>query len=478
MPSLILTASKGIIRDTPARLLPEGFASDGRHVRFEDGVCRKMPGWAKFLPTQYPERVTGLHTFTDLNGVVRLIAGTKSSLYVIEGDSSTPVGTGYAGTEDIPWTFASFGEHILASNGINEPQAILPPYTAAINIGDVPTLSGYPAVTTPKGAVIRTFQRHAFLLNNVAEAGETYPFRVQWSNIDDYTDWVPVAANEAGLIDLFESATPVVGAETIADMLAVYTRSQIHLFSYIGGTYVFHRRLAASSAGLWYRRLIASVENVHCFMSPDDFYMFDGATVTRIGEPVNRAIYNRLTSGRQNRGFAFAVPDKNEAWFLLPVDGSQWPNLAIIFNYRLNSWSLTDLDASAGDAYVPGQYPVFADDDYYIQALGNTEDADGNPQTGYVDTVEFGLEQGRISLQELYPAIAGSVPVEIYVGQRDNPGDDVVWSSPYTFDPTSGEMVGVRHTARHFRLRFKTSALDSPFSLERVQVNYVEAGKR
>ena len=116
--------------------------------------------------------------------------------------------------------------------------------------------------------------------------------------------------------------------------------------------------------------------------------------------------------------------------------------------------------------------PVHGDEDWTL----SLERID--PKQGYVDTAEFGPEQGRITIQELYPAIDGDVSVNIYVGQRDNPGDDVTWSDPYTFDPTSGEVVNVRHTARHFRLRFETIALDSPFSLERCQVNYTEAGRR
>jgi hypothetical protein len=477
--SQIIVFSKGAMLDIPAGMVPQGYCSDARHISFEDGICRKMPGFSEFYGTADANYINGLYSFTATSGTVYVLAGTKTSMYKIVNGSATPLTISCSGadTETVtydatPWSFASFGSHILMTNGIDPVKKFISPYSALVNVGGSP----------PVANVVKVFQRHAFLLGM-----PTDPFTVRWSDIDDYENWSLsyslTAGYESGDLTLYESATPVVGGEGLGDIFCVYTGNQIHIFQYIGGAYIFNRRIASWDVGLWKKNLVATGEGIQAFMSRTNFYSFDGKTVNPIGDPINKTIFAELDTSHMSQAFAFPNKKRGEIWFCVPIlNGGGFPTLACVWNYRNGSWSFVDITgwAAATDRLVP-YYPLFSPSNKKIYNLGNTENADGIAITGYIDSPEFGgdMPNSYKHIQEIYPSVyTTGTSLKFSIGTRDSVNASITWTSDYTFTPSTDQKVDISASGKLWRVRTKTNGVNTPFTLERLTVNWVLGGDR
>ena len=498
-----LYLNKGVNRDSPPGALEDGFASDLRHMRFDDGVSFKMPGITKYIAAVGGSQINGLYSFADHAGVIHLLQGEVAEMNISAAAAAMAPFSGatntFTGALKNRWSFAAWGAAgasgltILMTNGVNKPQKLIHPYvTAGSDLTDMSADAACPAAA----GVVRVYQRHVFLLGDTANLN-----RVSWSDIDTYVIWTPTAANDAGSIDLYESKTPVVGGDTLKMMFVVYTGNQIHTFQYIGGTYVFARQIADYSTGLWSRDLLVSTEDAQFFMSPTNFYAFDGTRPQPIGKGIRKEVYKGIAhaiashSANIDFSFAFHVRDKGEVWFCVPTN-SAYPDLACVFNYWNGAWSLEDFAtgslACAGIDQSPQTYPLIALSDHGVYSLGSGENkalvaGDATAFTGYIDTPEFeGDEPEAVKhILKIVPDITATagINVGVRVGTRDTRNSAITWTpaladAATSFDPDVDKHIDVRVSGRLGRVRIETSALASPFQVNKVSIYYVQEGDR
>jgi len=491
-----LYLNKGVNRDAPPGALADGYASDLRHMRFDDDVSFKMPGIAAYFGTTAGAQINGLFAFADHAGLTHVLRGLIAKVSKIVSGTATDFTPAFTGALYDRWSFASWGSQVLMTNGINKVQRLVHPYAA----GDLADLTA--DANCPVAHTVRTYMRHAFLLDDT-----TNPFRVSWSDLDDPTDWTAVAGNDAGSIDLYESKTPVVGGDTLKSIFAVYTGNQIHVFQYVGGTYVFSRAIADYSTGLWSRGLLVATEDAHFFMSPTNFYAFDGNRPQPIGKGIRKEVYAAIGhaiashSALINYAFAFHVRGKGEVWFCVPTN-STYPDLAVIFNYWNGAWSLEDICADSSNPHTTGlacagidegptAYPLLALNDHMIYSLGSGENktlVGGEVAfTGYIDTPEFDDDDPESvkHIVKVVPDItaAGSHTIGFRIGARDTRNSAITWYPLLTdaalpFDQDADKHLDARSSGRLIRMRIETSALASPFQVNKVTIFYRTIGGR
>ncbi len=482
--------NKGVNRDAPPGALAEGVASGLRHMRFDDDVCFKMPGIAVYYGAPLGQtQINGLFSFTGSDGVVYVLVGSIGRIGKIAGASQTVLSGAYPPTGALydRWSFASWGNQVLLTNGVDSVKKFISPYSP----------DNYLPMTAdancPIAHTVRAYMRHVFLLDQ-----PSYPFRVSWSDVDDYTDWTAVAGNDAGSQDLYESKTAVVGGETFKSIFVVYTGSQIHTFQYVGGTYVFARQIAEFSTGLWSRGLLVNTEEAQFFMSPMNFHSFDGIKQQPIGKGIRKevfaGIYHAISSHSAliDYMFAFQVKDKNEVWFCVPTEHA-YPDLAVIFNYGNGAFSLEDFApyyAAAGVDQIPTANPLLALTDHSIYSLGSGENkslVDGEvAYTGYIDSPEFddGDPEAVKHILKIVPDITSvATTIGFRIGTRDTRNDTITWTpalgdAATSFDPNVDRHVDVRASGRLGRIRVETSALSSPFQVNKIEVYFVSVGGR
>src|SRR5512139_2154233 len=268
---LQIIMNKGVFIDPEPITVPSGYASDARHVRFQDNKAQKMPGWSAYYASAFSSTITGVHAF-DYGTTPYVIAGTGTKLSKIVSGVKTDFTPTYTGTIDYPWNFTHFGKILVCNNGKEEVLSSSPGYTTMASM--VVNTNKYIFCDT-----IRCFQRHLVAIKPLAGTSSVwssasiveadYPYTVAWSDIDVYDDWIPGTDDEAGSIVLYESGKPIVGGDCMRDVLVVYTGDQIHTFQYIGGTYIFSRRIISYKTGLWKKKLLATSDDYQFFMGRD-----------------------------------------------------------------------------------------------------------------------------------------------------------------------------------------------------------------
>lgn len=462
-----LTFGKGVTFDVLPSSLAEGFCSDARHVRFEDGLAQKMMGYSVYFNTADANYINGLWVFKGSDSNIYLMSGTKTTMSTIVSGSKTALDPTYTGrdtetvTDDAtPWSFANFGSVLLFTNGVDNPQNLVSPY-AHDSVSD---LTG-----APKGDVVRVFQRHAFILGQ-----SSYPQRVSWSDIDDYTDWTPTSSNEAGDYDLYDSKTRVVGGDGLASYFMVYSENMTFAFQYVGTPYIFATRIIDYNAGLWKKMLIANAQSAHYFMGKDNFYTTDGVTVKPIGDGVKKYIWSILNTSQMSRAFAFTNIQRGEAIFCVPTTaGTGIPDLACIYNYKAQAWTFDTISWFAATDRIPISYPLFSLDDKKIYALESTENAAGVAITGYVDSAEHGADDPEVmkEVNQLFPIVqTTAATLKFKIGFRANPNATVTWSSAFSFVPATDDKVDTRSAGSgyYWRVRVYTDGMDTPFMIGKV----------
>ena len=116
------------------------------------------------------------------------------------------------------------------------------------------------------------------------------------------------------------------------------------MLDYTGDALVWRRRTLSQNAGLISRDALVEVRGRHYYISNEDIIVFDGNQAQSL-------LHNRLRkrfAGSLNedaRNTAFAVHNKTmqEIWFCVAEAGFDKPNVAYVYNYLDNTWSLRDL---------------------------------------------------------------------------------------------------------------------------------------
>jgi hypothetical protein len=462
---IIITFTKGALRDYSSTGLSDGFVRDARHVYFEDGAVHKRNGISTYFNTEDVHYVNGLYRFKEGNTIYTL-SGTKTNMSKIVNGTKTLLKDNYNGfdtqdsfTDATPWSIVSFGNVILYTNGVDVLQKLVPSYTTVSECGGNP----------PLARVVKEFHRHVMLLGLTV-----HPRKIAWSDIDDYEMWTSTSTNEAGDYDFYSSDTPIISGETIGDFFGVYSEDKIYMMQYVGGTFVFSTRNVAQNMGLWKKMLLASIGDMHFFMSKENFYSFDGVNKpSPIGDGNKYDIFASINKDQISRGFAFPNTTKSEVWFVLPTGTNGYPNLACIFNYGNGTWTFEDLEMWSGIDSGQETYPLYsgADKKLYNINVGNNSD-DGSAITGTIETAEYhmGLPNIKKEVHEIYPICRStSTSLKIKVGYRNSINDAITWTPAKTFNPASDYKVDFRHEAsRYIRFKIYSDGVDTPFSLDQI----------
>lgn len=228
---------------------------------------------------------------------------------------------------------------------------------------------------------------------NTVESGTGYSSRVRWSNLAlansvpdswDATD----TTKSAGFNDLIEMKTPIMDGATLGTNFIIYSKDQVWLMEFTGGTFIFNFRKLFSDVGIINQNCAVEVEGKHFVFGDNDIYIHDTHTKQSIvDERVKQYIFTGLNTAKTDRCFVQANPDLEEVYFCY-VSGDDMAeytsgdrcNRAAVYNYKNNTWSFLDLpnissgthgsvSSSATYATSVGSYETIGGS-YYSQEAG------------------------------------------------------------------------------------------------------------
>jgi hypothetical protein len=200
-----------------------------------------------------------------------------------------------------------------------------------------------------------------------------------------------------------------------------------------------------------------------------------------------------------------------EVWFCVPEEGYDEPNMAYVFNYRDDTWSLRDLSTERTFSHACyGNQPtvISAWDDWEgvwanertTWATANRQAFDGvmigssGPDVYNIDTQnphEEGLttfiERTHLpivghddvsTITRLYPQIEGKTPIKMSVGSHHYAGDAARWAGDKRdFSPATQRKIDVRTTGELHSWRAEGPA-NGNFNISGVDVEWSPSGTR
>jgi hypothetical protein len=262
---------------------------------------------------------------------VSIFAGGATKLFKVSSTDLTmedvSKASGYTGINR--WKFVQFGNYALASNGSEKIQ-----YYDVNSSTDFADLAAA-APVAKYIAVVRDFVVGANI------GGGTYPSRVQWSDINDPTDWTAGAASQSDYQELPDGGdiTGITGGE----FGIVFLEKAIVRMSYIGSPLFFQFDTISRNVGCIEGGSIAQYGGISYFLSDDGFYSCNGQQVIGIGaEKVDRYFFGNANIGDIDSISAAIDPERNLViWNYTTVSGNR---ALLIYNFETQKWCEADTD--------------------------------------------------------------------------------------------------------------------------------------
>lgn len=499
-------AGLGIIRDQPGHVLPPGAWSDGRNVRFFDGYVGRLSGETSVMPTVAVAPIWLLPYFTA--STAWWIYAGAGAVYATDGTAHHDIsGATYGASLDNNWSGGMFNSVPVMNNPVDGPFYLSGPTPATQNLTALPNWT-YGSVTLMKCRVMRPFKNYLVALDVTKTVGGTstrYAQLVKWSHAADPGS-LPISWNEAdtrydtGEFPLADTDGAVLDCLPLRDLNVVYKNDSTYLMQWIGGAFVFRFSKAFSTFGMLADNCAANTpQGSHLVLAADDVVLHNGsAAESAVDKRMRRNLFSRISSTSYTNAFVAANVSAREIWVCIPESGATTPNLAYVWNWRDNTWTIRDLNSVAfatsgvgntgGDLTWNAQtgtwdaYTRFWDaptfnpsTPFFIGAHPSTTQLrqydtggtfNGTAYTSWVERTGIGVpikagEPPDISsvkfLRGLWPRIEGTNGgvVKVYVGTQFRADEAPTWQSPKNFTIGSSVKIDCRASGRMLALRFE-----------------------
>ena len=451
-------------------LLDNQFAAIAENVYPAPNSYLPFPGLVP-RTTALPAPAKGLTFARTSSGAYVIYAGTATHLYKWNGtawtDVSRAVGGAYNVADDALWSFAQFGDVLVAVHPGDEPQK------AAVTAGTAfEALGGNPPNATSVAVVGDFLVLSGLTTNNRV---------IKWSGINNIEQWT--VGLELSDEQEFPDGGPVIGVAGGESGFVVQDRS-LRTMQFLPGQtdVIFSFSRIEREKGCMATYGFVFTRGVLFLLSEDGFYGI-GAQNPSIGDHiVNQWFLDHSDPERRHMTLSFADPRKPHVmWAFYSSGTSTIYDRIIIYDWSLNRWSYStqaaqmwgtlasaqidldtddpadpadpDLDSASpsldSHAYIGGR-PVPA----AIDVNGRLGFLDGDPLAATIETAEGHLSQGqRTFVTAAYPLV-DAAPVTVTLGQRERLQDGVSWGNPIGIEVTGS--AAMHSSARLYRFRVQT----------------------
>jgi hypothetical protein len=256
----------------------------GSYKTYQAGAAQNISNGA-FDEATYGITLTG-EILKRTDGTARMLAGTTTRLMECTGSAWVDVslgGANYSTAEN--WSFTTFGDHVIACSKANNPQLSTAKADVFADLGGGP----------PKASVCTT-QRNFVILGDCNDGSNDLGDQVWWSALGNDASWTASASTQAGNLRLRDTPGKITALVNMRDAVAVYKEDSLYLLDYQGSPLLWTARLISDKVGCAGMHGIAVVNGIHYFLHRTGLHRFDGASVTNIGMPVYRYLFDKMGS--------------------------------------------------------------------------------------------------------------------------------------------------------------------------------------
>ena len=243
---------------------------------------------------------------------------------------------GYTGTST--WNFALFGAEVLATN-----------HTAKVQRWTIGSSTAFADLATAAPiAKFVTVVRDFVVCANIGSTAN----KVQWSDINDATDWVSGTTSQSDF-QIMPDGGNITGI-TGGEFGIVFLEKAIARMSYTGSPLFFQFDTISRGLGCIAGGSIAQYGGLSFFLSDDGFYQTDGQSVTGIGnEKIDKYFFDDVLLESIDSMSSSADPKRKiVVWNYANNSGGR---SILIYNWQLQRWSRASTAATVvGDIATAG----------------------------------------------------------------------------------------------------------------------------
>lgn len=494
----ILAPDLGLITGTPDLSVPDRGWTAVKNGRFRVGRADKVPGYVLAQAAALDGPVQGLYDYNTTAGFQAWIAVTKAKCWKKEVTDAAFVditgGTPLTGQDDDWVDFTNFKDVLVFTNG----RDVIKKWTGS---GNIASLAGSP----PKAKRITTFQNHVMLGWVDPFEVTPRPQRIQWSDLGLHETW---SGGEAGSLDLVDEPYGILEIMPLRDSMIAYKEDAGYLVDYTGFPFTMQTRRLFTGTGPIAARIVVPVRDAHYFVAHDRMvYKVTLSGPEPVGQAVRFGILDELNHARRGRSFGYLNDAENEINFVIPRSGSDFPDLAYIYEYLEQKWGRRDLGSASNGATAAStlgakQLSSLTWDevasswdaqtitwDSFASAAGANIPLHGD-RNGFVYkhtagevnangvAIDWEIDSRMHDLQEptkkkrlqrihlTYESAAGTT-LSVYVLTTEAPGVAPTVNGPFdiVLDGSGDQWVDINLTAKYFQFRFKNASLGQPATL-------------
>ena len=235
------------------------------------------------------------------------------------------------------WNFTQFGNTIICANNVNKLQA----YT----LGSSSTFDDLSA-DAPVAEYVTVVRD--FVVASSLDSGSNSN-KVQWSNINDETNWTTGAASQSDYQIISDGGN--IHGMTGGEVGLIFLDRAIVRMSYIGSPLFFQFDTISRGVGCVEGNTVVQYGSMTYFLGADGFYSCDGTTVTAIGtQKVDAWFYANANPSKLNLMSSTIDPIRKIVVWAFIDNFAQ--NTLLIYNWQVKKWSYctTDVDVVASSA--------------------------------------------------------------------------------------------------------------------------------
>lgn len=469
------------------------YTNDIRNVIPADGSYIPMPSFEVFTNT-LPDKPLGGIAVRALDGTILIICGTTKGLYLLNNTDLSWINIGrqdlsYSASESALWSFASFGNHIIAVNKNDAPQLFIIGQTSNFrNLGGDP----------PRAGMVRIWGDFVCLMQL-----PDFPNRVHWSGLND-VEWWSVGQKNCDYQD-FPDGGQVQGSSETTNPI-IFMQSAIYRATFVPGSDIIfsfqkiHDKRGAKSSGS-----IACRGGYAFFADEGGFFQIsmDG-TINPIGfEKVDRSVFSKLNAVDISNMHGAIDPFYSRVYWITDYLGTGVFNEMLIYDWGLQRWSLINVDTC-------GIIPIY-NSGYTLEGLDlvskNIENLpfsldskawqggapilgafsrdfklgafSGNAMEAVISSQEITSTVGNVQRINAVVAFIDTDQAQLSVGTRfrRNLYDPIKWSSEKMPSYNSGRYY-LRARARFYKFRLRVPAGENWKHVEGFDVDFNFAGVR
>lgn len=315
------------------------------------------------------------------------------------------------------------------------------------------------------------------------------PLLVKWSTDGDFTNFVPLATDQAGSFRLSPGST-IRGGVAATNQNLIWTDLDLWAMNYIGFPNVFGFNIVGNGAGLISSHAAMKLRGNVYWMGPSNFYAYDSSGAHVIPCPVWDFVFQNLNTAFQSNVRALPNTPFNEAGWAFPSAASANGECDSYVKFNITEpsapWDYGSLPRSAWiDQTVLGN-PIGATPTSIIYQHETSPDADGQPLTASFTTGYFYIAEGeeyafvdRIIPDFKWGTFSGSqtAQVQISFNVTNYPGDTPTTYGPYLMTSTT-EFISVRFRGALMSITVASSDVGSFWRLGKVRYRYAPSGRR